>query len=416
MARRSPHYAWVILTVTFLGLLMAQGVRLAFGAFVEPWEDTFEISRGTVTLVSLVSFLVYGALQPLIGKFAERFDISRMFAFGMLVTSGGLVLSAISRSPVALIGAYGVFTSVGFGIASSVLGSVLIARWFTEKRGMAFGIFEAGSGAGQLVLVPASLWLVKAVGWETTFWIFAGILAFVLAPMTLLLLRNHPEDHGLEPLGGPDPNAADLARSGDERSLYGRREFWYLVIPFFVCGITTTGMIDTHLIAFSHDHGNGDAVTSVAVGSLALFNIIGTATSGFLVDTYDPRRILGWLYAVRAVSLVMVIFLNQGLWLVQFGVLFGLVDFATVAPTQTLVSRYFGPKSMGYVFGLILASHQVGSALGSYLPGLLHDATGSYTIAFVMAALTLIVATTFSFRLPPTPTGSSSKTKDRVPV
>ena len=194
-----------------------------------------------------------------------------------------------------------------------------------------------------------------------------------------------------------------------------RREFWYLMVPFFVCGITTTGMIDTHLIAFSHDHGNGDAITSVAVGSLALFNIIGTAASGFLVDAYDPRRLLGWLYALRAVSLVMVLVLNEGIWLVQFGIFFGLVDFATVAPTQTLVSRYFGPASMGYVFGLVLASHQVGSALGSYVPGVLHDATGNYTIAFVAAALTLIVASALSFWLPPTLSMMGDPSDDPAP-
>ncbi|MEZ5226756.1 MAG: MFS transporter [Acidimicrobiales bacterium] len=171
-------------------------------------------------------------------------------------------------------------------------------------------------------------------------------------------------------------------------------------MPFFVCGITTTGMIDTHLIPFAHSHGNSDAITSAAVGTLAVFNIIGTAGSGLLVDHYDPRRMLGVLYAVRAVSLVMVLSLNEGFWLVEFGVVFGIVDFATVAPTQTLVARYFGAETLGFVFGLILASHQVGSALGAYVPGRLFDATGDYRAAFVGAALLLVAASALSFTLP----------------
>lgn len=179
-----------------------------------------------------------------------------------------------------------------------------------------------------------------------------------------------------------------------------RKEFWYLGIPFFVCGITTTGMIDTHLIPFAHDHGNGDAITSAAVGVLALFNIIGTAGAGLLVDHYDPRKMLGLLYALRAVSLVVVLGLNEGFWLIQFGVLFGLVDFATVAPTQTLVTRYFGARYLGFVFGLVLASHQVGSALGSWLPARIYDTTGSYDASFVGAAATLVVASALSFLLP----------------
>ena len=396
------HYAWVILAVAFIGLLGAQGVRLAFGAFVEPWEESFDVSRGTVAAVSLVSYLVYGLAQPIIGRVVDRYNIPRLFALGLVIIAVGLVLTTMSNSLWSLIVSYGLVASIGFGMAASVAASVLVARWFVRRRGLAFGILEAGFGAGQLTLAPLSLFAIARFGWRPTLLGFAIVLALVIAPLMLLFLRNSPADLSMTPLGGPDP-MDEL--DGGERSvdLLRRKEFWYLGIPFFVCGITTTGMIDTHLIPFAHDHGNGDAITSMAVGALALFNIIGTAGSGLLVDSYDSRNMLGWLYAVRAVSLIMVLGLNEGFWLVQFGVLFGLVDFATVAPTQTLVSRYFGPKSLGFVFGLILTSHQVGSALGSYLPGQLHDLTGNYNAAFIVAAATLVVASGLSFLLPKPP-------------
>ncbi|MCL4123438.1 UNVERIFIED_CONTAM: hypothetical protein GTU68_021035, partial [Idotea baltica] len=409
------HYAWVILGVVFLGVLGAQGVRLAFGAFVVPWEESFGVSRGTVAAVSFVSFLTYGATQPVVGKFTDRFNIPRMFSFGLLVIAAGLALSASAGSTLVLGITYGVIASVGFGISASVAASVLVARWFVAKRGMAFGILEAGFGAGQLVLAPLSLLLISRFGWRPTLWVFAALLTFVLAPIMLMFLRNSPESMGLEPLGGPDPDA--LVETEEVRpNLLRSKEFWYLGIPFFVCGITTTGMIDTHLIPFSHDHGNSDAITSAAVGALAVFNIIGTAGAGLLVDHYDPRRMLGWLYAVRAVSLVLVLVLNQGFWLVQFGVLFGIVDFATVAPTQTLVSRYFGARSMGFVFGLVLASHQVGSAIGSYVPGRLYDLTGSYGLSFIMAATTLVIASTLSFLLPVPGQLQRDEQRDQVPT
>lgn len=413
MLLRRHHYAWTILTVAFVGLLGAQGVRLAFGAFVVPWEEDFGISRGTVTAVSLVSYLVYGAAQTLVGKWVERFNIARIMAFGMAVISGGLVLTTLADSTVALVVAFGIVASIGFGVAASVAASVLIARWFVARRGLAFGILEAGFGAGQLVIAPASIFLISAIGWKQTLLIFAALQVVVLAPLMLLMLRERPSDMGLEPLGGPDP-MDDFVDEQRDTSLLLRREFWYLGVPFFVCGITTTGMIDTHLIPFAHDHGNGDAITSAAVAVLALFNIIGTAGSGLLVDKYDPRRMLGWLYAVRGVSLLVVLVLNEGFWLIQFGILFGLVDFATVAPTQTLVSRYFGPQSLGFVFGLVLASHQVGSALGSWLPGQLHDLTGNYNASFVMAAATLVIASLLSFALPHPPL-ATSPLRDRTP-
>ncbi|MFT7648898.1 MAG: sugar phosphate permease [Candidatus Poriferisodalaceae bacterium] len=393
------HYAWTILLVSFLGLLAAQGIRLAFGAFVEPWEATFSVSRGTVALVSAVSFIIYGFAQPLVGHHIESFNIPRLMAAGLVVISVGLVLTTMAPNTAVLFVSYGLVASIGFGMTASVSASVLIARWFVARRGLAFGVVEAGFGAGQLVLAPLALFTIARWGWRPTMIGFAAVSALVFAPLMLLFLRNRPSDMGLEPLGGPDTFGADIEEDRTFAVLR-RREFWYLGVPFFICGITTTGMIDTHLIPFAHDHGNGNAVTSVAVGILAVFNIIGTAGAGLLVDRYDARKMLGWLYAVRGVSLVMVLVLNQGIWLIQFGVLFGLVDFATVAPTQSLVARYFGARSLGFVFGLVLAWHQIGSAVGSYVPGKLHDVTGSYNASFLFAAATLIIASAMSFLLP----------------
>lgn len=226
----------MILVVAFLGLLGAQGVRLAFGAFVEPWEESFQVSRGTVATVALVSYLIYGLAQPVIGRMVERFDLPRLFAFGMIVIAVGLVLTATSNSTVALVASYGIVASVGFGIAASVVASVLVARWFVAKRGLAFGILEAGFGAGQLVLAPLSLVLIATIGWRSTLLMFAALLAFVLAPLMVLLLRNRPGDVGLDPLGGPDP--LDLVVAGRDRQLaiLGRKEFWYLGIPSSCAG------------------------------------------------------------------------------------------------------------------------------------------------------------------------------------
>lgn len=410
----SRHYAWVILAVSFVGLLSSQGVRLAFGAFVVPWEDTFGITRGDVGAISLVSYLVYGAVQPIVGRYVERVDIPRLFAAGLAIIAAGLMLTSRSGSVPLVYASFGVISSIGFGVAASVTASVLIARWFVARRGLAFGILEAGFGAGQLVFTPVALFAITRYGWRSTMTGFSLVIGFVAIPLVLGFLRNRPSDMGLEPLGGPD---LDVGTDADERPLaiLARREFWLLGLPFFVCGITTTGLIDTHLIPFAHNHGASDTVTSAAVATLAIFNIVGTAGAGLLVDHYDPRKMLGVLYLVRAVSLLVVLVLNEGFWLIQFGVVFGLVDFATVAPTQTLVTRYFGPQTLGFVFGLVLASHQVGSALGAYIPGMLFDLTGDYRAAFVSASALLLVASALSFTLP-TPLGSGSPGSPGAPL
>jgi MFS family permease len=404
---RRIHYAWVIVGVSFVALLAAQGARLSFGAFVTSWEDAFGASRGEISLISTVSFLVYGATQPLAGRVVDRYGVRTVLSFSVLLVGVALVAASLARGPVELALLYGVIASVGFGGASGVVASVAITRWFSRHRGLAFGLIEAGFGAGQLLLVPGSLLLVDAYGWRVALAALGALAALVVFPAVLRLLRDDPAEVGAEPYGGPlpaAPVAAGPAAVG--AGVAGRTPvlaswgFWGLALPFFVCGVTTTGMVDTHLVPFAHDHGHGTVLIGGAVALLAAFNILGTVASGPLADRVDPRWILATLYWARALTIVLLLAADAAVWLLVFGVLFGLVDFATVAPTQVLAAQYFRDHSLGFVFGLVFLAHQLGSALGAWLPGVVHDLTGSYDAAFGAAVVTLVAAGVLSVLLP----------------
>ncbi len=179
------------------------------------------------------------------------------------------------------------------------------------------------------------------------------------------------------------------------------RSFWFLAVPFFVCGVTTSGLIDTHLVPLAHDHNVPVDVTAAAVGTLAAFNVAGTLAAGWLGDRV-PRRTLLWLvYFARAVSLVLLINVGSGQLLIPFAILFGLADFSTVAPTYSLGAEYFGARrGAGTIVGILSLSHQVGSAVGAAATGILYQVTGSYTFPLELAILTLLVASALSFLLP----------------
>src|SRR5215217_6358496 len=256
------HYAWTVLGLCFLAILCAQGVRLSFGAFVRPWEDAFDASRGTITLIGSLSFLVYGGSQPFVGRAVDRFGIRRTLAVSTLIVAFGLALSAAAQTTWQLALTYGVVASLGFGGASGVAASVAVTYWFTARRGLAFALVEAGFGAGQLLLVPTALFVVAVAGWRATLLGGAAILTVVVAPVLWRRLRDRPEDVGLEPIGGPlaptvsDPSTGAAAPAAiGLRGLARSRGFWSLAVPFFVCGITTTGFVDTHLIPLAQDRG-----------------------------------------------------------------------------------------------------------------------------------------------------------------
>ena len=401
--RRRIHYAWVVVAVAFVGLLTAQGARLSFGAFIAPWQETFDAGRGAISLIGTVSFLVYGVTQPVAGRLVDRFGTRVVLSASALLVGVGLTLAAAAGSPAQLAVTYGVVASIGFGGASQVVASVAVTEWFTARRGLVFAVVEAAYGAGQVIVVPTALVLVSTCGWRPTMLVLAASAALFAAPVMLVLLRSRPADLGLEPYGGATVLVGDETAAGPRPSLarsLRRREFWLLALPFFVCGYTTTGMIDTHLIPLAHDHGYGTATAGAAVGVLAVFNVVGTLASGPLADRYDCRLILAGLYGTRAVTLVLLLFVQSAPALLVFSLTFGLVDFATVAPTQVLASGFFRGHSLGLVFGLIFLAHQVGSAVGAYVPGALHDATGSYDLAILGGIAVLVLAALASAALP----------------
>jgi predicted MFS family arabinose efflux permease len=184
------------------------------------------------------------------------------------------------------------------------------------------------------------------------------------------------------------------------RGLARSRGFWVLAAPFFVCGLTTTGFVDTHLIPLAQDRGIAEATTGLAVALLAAANVTGILASGPLADRVDNRLLLAALYGTRALSFVALYALAGGAALLAFALLFGLVDFSTVAPTQWLAARYVEPRTVGLAFGCLNAVHQLGSAIGAWLPGLAFDATGSYDEVMVAAAIVLAAASAICLALP----------------
>ena len=407
-AGRVRHYAWTVLALCFVAILFAQGLRLGFGAFVRPWEEEFGVSRGTITLIGSLSFLVYGGAQPFVGRAVDVHGIRRTLVVSTLLVAAGLALSAAAQTPWQLALTYGVVASLGFGGASGVAASVAVTYWFTQRRGLAFGLVEAGFGAGQLILVPIALATIPQVGWRAAMLGAAVFLTVAVAPILWRYLRDRPEDVGQLPIGGPLPPAqiagagAGAGRGDVEgaRGLLRSRAFWGLGIPFFVCGITTTGLIDTHLIPLAQDRGIGAATTGLAVALLAAANVTGILASGPLADRVDNRLLLFGLYTTRGLSLLALLTFADARALILFAILFGLVDFSTVAPTQWLAARYVSPRTVGLAFGCLNGIHQLGSALGAWIPGLVHDATGSYDSALIVSAAVLGVAALTCLTLP----------------
>ena len=299
--QREPSYAWVVVGVMFFAQAVALGVRGTIGLLVNPWEAEFGWDRAAVSLTASLGFVVYGLAQAFSGRWADRTGPRVIFATSVaLLGVGTMAVSSI----VTLWQAYaifGVLIMLGIGGASSPTSAVAVARWFTARRGLALGIVGAGSAAGQFVLVPVMATLIGSLGWRAAFlWLGVGILAVAL-PIIVLLLRDDPSQGS----GQAGAAASDVGSPMPMAEILRHANFWWLALSFFVCGVTTSGLIDTHFIPYAQDHHVAAVTAATAFGLLSLVNMVFTTLSGAVSDRFGYTRLLGWIYAGRAVTLVV---------------------------------------------------------------------------------------------------------------
>src|SRR5262249_4837300 len=176
------------------------------------------------------------------------------------------------------------------------------------------------------------------------------------------------------PMGG-NPAAAALSALGRG---FRSREFWLLAGSFFICGLSTNGLIGTHLIPASMEHGIAEVRAASLLACIGVLDIVGATASGWLSDRWDNRHLLCWYYGLRGLSLLFLPYAlgSAYLGLAAFVIFYGLDWVATVPPTARLTADTFGRENVGIMFGWIAASHQLGAATAAYGGGLLRTWLG----------------------------------------
>src|SRR6266567_2606040 len=370
---RAPrvHPAWIVLGALTVCMLAGSGLRSVFGVYIKPMEAEFGWTRGALSGAAAVSLLLLGAVGPFVGRLADRWGPRNVIAISLFV----LALGAIGSSFIQKLWHVYVMTGVFMALAAG------------------------GMSAGQLIVIPLATALTVWFGWRTSFlWLGIGLLVLVL-PVCLGLIRNNPEDRGARPYGatGPAPTRAE-AEATRVAGRVGVSEaaqtlpFWLLMGTFFVCGYTSNGMVLTHFMPHALEHNFTAMQASTALGVMGAMNMIGTIGSGWICDRFGRRGPLATYYFVRGVSLLFLLYVWNVPSLHLWAALFGLNYISTVPPTTTLTANIYGPYSVGELSGWIFFAHQVGSALGAALAGWVFELTGTYSNAFVSAAVLAFVA------------------------
>ncbi|GAC1698922.1 MAG: MFS transporter [Candidatus Limnocylindrales bacterium] len=403
-----PHYAWVVVTVTFLALLVAASVRAAPGILILPLEKEFGWDRATVSGAIAISILTFGLGGPLSGTLIGRYGPRTVILAGSALIALGLGAFLTVRELWQLFLFWGIVVGIGTGAVGNVLGATVAHRWFRTHRGLVIGLFGAATSAGSLVFIPAMAAISVSVGWRGAIVLLIVACVAVLVPVAIFM-RDRPADAGTRAFGeGRTVSAAE--RADDERKTPLRAairttDFWLLAGSFFICGYTSNGLVGTHLIPHAVEHGFTEVTAASAVGVMGAMNIVGTLSSGWLSDRFDNRKLLAGYYAFRAISLAALPLVIEARGLYLFAILYGLDWIATVPPTANLTARIFGRASLGTIYGWIFFSHMAGAAIAAYLGGFFHEVLGDYHLMFVSAALLGFIAAGLALRIAPAKSG-----------
>jgi len=283
-----------------------------------------------------------------------------------------------------------------------VLGATIAARWFAARRGLVVGILTASVATGQLVFLPLLASLTESLGWRPALGLICVMLGLA-ASVVLLVMRDRPGDLGLrpfgdegtEPLPAPPPNTAPImaAAFAALRDAAKTKVFWILFATFFICGASTNGLVQVHLIPMCLDFGIPQVHAAGLLAAMGIFDFVGTILSGWLSDRYDNRWLLFWYYGLRGLSLLLLPFSDFSFYgLSLFAMFYGLDWIATVPPTVRLTAQRFGPERANLVFGWIFAGHQLGAGAAAFGAGLSRTVLESYLPAFFVAGALCVFA------------------------
>jgi MFS family permease len=352
------------------------------------------LDRGSLSLVLSVSFFLYGAFTPFLGRLAERVGARTVTAGGAVVLAGSLAATGLATRLWHLHVIYGIAAALGVAATGPAVGSAVVSRWFVRRRATALSLLGAASMAGMSALVPVTTWLILTLGWRAAYAALGvAVLALVL-PLGLWVVRDSPEAMGLHPDGVAPaaPAGGALIERTDLAIALRALPFWQLSCGMFICGFSMS-LLSAHGIPMLTDHGYHAMMASWALGLLGASSMLCALALGAIADRVGRRPVLAWLYGTRAL-LFMALFLvhDRPVLLLAIAVLGGVSMSGTLAMSSAITADLFGRLSVGSVFGTIFLLHQAGAGAGAWLGGLLFEITGGYGAAFTAASVGLLGA------------------------
>src|SRR6266568_2801744 len=386
----TPRLAFVTLGLCFLLMALARGVSETFTVFLLPISNTFGWDRAQTVSVYSIGALCVGFAAPFVGRLFDHSGPRAVYAIGLILLGTGFSAAAFAQSLWQLQLSIGLAAGLGSACLGQVTGSLLVSRWFGPRLPTALAVVASSAGAGVLLLVPLTQILIDYAGWRGAYHILGGVMLAGTVPLLLLPWRRITAGTGHVARSVQTRVADDTWTLG---SAMRHHAFWSLFCIFF---FTATGMfsISVQVVTYLVEVGFPPLQAATAWGFSGVLLLIGMLTVSWLDGLLGRRRAILLAYGLTIIGILMLWSLSShpNIWLLAgFLFCFG----STMGSRGPLVAAaamsIFRGKRVGTIMGTISIGAGLGSAIGSWAGGLIHDWSQSYELVFVFAMSSVIL-------------------------
>lgn len=389
-------YGWVIVATCFVAAT-SYGLFYTFGVFFKSLQTEFGWGRALTGSVHSLHLVIYALSTYFFGRLTDRHGPRRALSLGALFIGTGLSLCSQISSIWHLYFFY-IIASLGSGVTVS-LPNATVQKWFIKKRGLALGLVTAGVGAGTLLLAPLTHYLIASFGWRPTYLII-GISYWALLTLNAMAMVDRPEKKALKPYGWQEEvSQGETVGQGRKvgiqdwpaREAMKTKVFLLIIFIYFFTNLPIH-MVMIHIVPYATDLGISKSFAASALGLIGGISIAGRIGLGVLSEK------VGWKWGLFLCCLICAFMLFwligvKNLWMLSgFALVYGFFYGGKITTIPGLIGSFFGTRSLGEIIGTIHAASLTGGIIGPVLGGYIFDRSGSYRIAFLIAALAFLAS------------------------
>jgi MFS family permease len=387
----------VVVGTFFIVGITLYGIHLSFGVFFESIESAFNLDRAETSAVSSVNMLLAGVCAFLAGWALDRYGPRNVVLLMGLFIGLSLLLTSQTNSLWQLFITYSLLLAMGTG-AIYVVPMSAVSRWFDKKRGLALGITSSGAGLGIFIMAPFATYLISNFGWRTAYIVIGLIAWLIMIPLSRLLKRD-PYEIGALPDGVKSDSHDMGEKEGGMRlsglslpQVFRTRSFW-LVILIWLLSASTMFLVMTHLVRHARDINFSPMEAAATLSLIGGISIAGRVLLATVSDRIGTKVTVIFCALLQAGAMVWLIWAQDLRMLYLFALVYGFAYGGMIPVTAALVSDTFGLGRIGVILGLLEISFGIGAAIGPAMGGLIFDARGSYSLAFLLGAVAMLVVT-----------------------